>query len=461
MSVYVQLIVYLGALLCVLVGTGGFVLLRFMPPALHAAWFLPLAALLVGVVILVRQRSMAHALVVTLASFALVWFGSMLVWPRSEAESSDSAFTQGMSLRRIELQLPPSTYRSSVFSSPRSLYAPAGTKIAVFRNGLKGVRWLAFSPTGVLFASKPRSGEVVSLLDEDRDGYAERVQLIASGLDNPHGLVFDGDDLLVAGESTLYRLSGAARRAVPEVKVISSDLPGRGGHWTRSLALDAQGNIYLSAGSSCNACIEKDPRRASVRVYSPEGGQGAPFADGLRNTVGLAFHPVTGDLWGSDNGRDMLGDDLPAEEVNLIRQGGDYGWPYCYGDRVPDPEFGSAARCEATQNPAVSMQAHSAPLGILFGAPLAAPGDVRESLLVAFHGSWNRSEPTGYKLVSIPFAEGRPTGPPRDLVTGWLDGGQAWGRPVALAAGPSGALYVSDDRADCIYRIEFKQPKGS
>jgi len=460
MPVYVQFVIYLGALVCVVVGAAGFVLLRFMPPALHAAWFLPLAALLAGLLMLVRQRGVIHALIMALASFALVWSGSYLVWPRGDAVTTARAAAPDVALRRTELQSPPPAYRTGVFASARSLKAPTGTKISVYSNGLKGVRWLAFSPDGVLFASKPRSGEIVRLLDDDQDGYAERVQLVAAGLDRPHGLAFDGDDLLVAGETTLYRLVAATRTAVPQVQVISTDLPGGGGHWTRTVVLDRERTIYLAAGSSCNACVEKDPRRATVRVFPSEGGGGQPYAVGLRNTVGLAFHPVTHELWGSDNGRDMLGDDLPPDEINQIRTGGDYGWPYCYGERIPDPDLGARDRCAETIAPAVQLQAHSAPLGMVFGVPLRASAEIRRSLLVAFHGSWNRSVPTGYKLVSIPFADGRPSGTPRDLVTGWLVDGEAWGRPVALAAGPDGALYVSDDRANCVYRFEFLQAEG-
>ena len=152
-------------------------------------------------------------------------------------------------------------------------------------------------------------------------------------------------------------------------------------------------------------------------------------------------------------GRDWLGDALPPEEINRIVAGGDYGWPYCYGQRITDPDFGSPERCRDTRPPEVEMPAHSAPLGIAFGHGLAFADRYRDMLYVAFHGSWNRSTPTGYKLVGIPFRNGRPSGPPEDIVSGWLQGRSAWGRPVAPLAGPDGALYLSDDRAGLIYRI--------
>jgi len=169
--------------------------------------------------------------------------------------------------------------------------------------------------------------------------------------------------------------------------------------------------------------------------------------------LGLAFHPLSGDLWASDNGRDRLGDDLPPEEVNRITDGGDYGWPYCYGYRLPDPGFGTEKRCSSTVPPRVEMQAHSAPLGVAFGYGLDFPESLKNMLYVAFHGSWDRSVPTGYKLIGIPFKSGQPSGPPVDIVTGWLRGGRAWGRPVAPLAGRDGALYLSDDSAGVIYRV--------
>jgi glucose/arabinose dehydrogenase len=148
-----------------------------------------------------------------------------------------------------------------------------------------------------------------------------------------------------------------------------------------------------------------------------------------------------------------MGDDLPPEELNLITAGADYGWPYCYGDRVPDPDYGSAKRCASTTPPVVKMQAHSAPLGVAFGYGLGFPAPYKDVLYIAFHGSWNRSVPTGYKVVGIPFEKGRPAGAPFDFVTGWLVGDKAWGRPVAPVVGPDGALYLSDDKAGAVYRI--------
>jgi len=452
--------VYLGAVLCITAGAVGFILLRFLPPSAYAAWILPLLSLLFGFLLLLKLHQLDHALLVSVLVFAAVWVVSQLIWPRTQAPAAPPLVDNQISMSKVDINCPPG-FRAPPFNQPRALNAPTGTRVSVFRSGLEGVRWLAFSPKGELFASRPRAGEVVRLIDDDRDGYAEQLQLIASGLDKPHGLAFDGPDLIVAGETTLYRLVNASGPALPEIKELSRDIPGGGGHWTRSVVLDDQRRIYVSIGSSCNACQESDARRASVRVFPPEGGQGKPFAVGLRNTVGLAWRPGSSDLWGSDNGRDMLGDDLPADEINLIRDGLDYGWPFCHGEDLPDPRLGSTERCDVSEPPAVPLPAHSAPLGIEFGQQLKATRSIQSALLVAYHGSWNRSEPTGYKVVGIPFDNGNPSGSPFDLVSGWLSQGNAWGRPVSLAVGPRGELMVSDDRAAAIYRIEFPADKRS
>jgi len=446
--------IYLGALACITVSALGFILLRFVPPSVNVAWLLPLTALLIGLITLIRRYNVEHALVVSLAIFAMCWGASQYVWPRTFSMGPSSGDSDSSPLVATTVYIHPE-YRYGAFSQKRQLFAPRGTKISVFRNALKGVRWLAFSPAGQLFASLPHSGEVVKLVDDDDDGYAESLHSVATGLDKPHGLAFDDQDLVVAGEMSLYRLVNAGRKAVPEVNVLSRDLPGPGGHWTRTVVVDDKRRIFVSAGSSCNTCEEKDRRRATVMQFSAQGGKGKLFATGLRNSVGLAIHPRSHELWGSDNARDMLGDDLPPDEINLIREGLNYGWPYCYGENIPDPEFNQPSRCLNTQKPKIEVQAHSAPLGIAFGKGLDAVPSIESSMLIAYHGSWNRSIPTGYKIVTAPFSDHQPQGNVNDLITGWLIGSKAWGRPVALAVGPDGALYISDDRADAIYRVVF------
>jgi len=351
----------------------------------------------------------------------------------------------------------PEIYRKDTFRTEKTLMAPPGFSVSVFAAGLKGVRFMAVGSNGAIYASIPSEGKVIALVDEKGEGFAIRVSVFAEGLDRPHGLAFRGKDLVVAETRRLILFKDADGRLKADgMSVLSEDLPpSGGGHWTRTVAVGPDGALYVSAGSSCNVCIEKDPRRATVLRFS-DGPKAQVYATGLRNSVGIAFDPGTGDLWGVDNGRDWLGDDLPPDELNRIVRGGDYGWPYCYGARVPDPDFGSKKRCAGTVAAEVSIQAHSAPLGITFGKDLKFPPAYREALFVAYHGSWNRSAPTGYKLVIIPFGNGRPSGPPVDFVTGWLVDGAKWGRPVDPVAGRDGSLYVSDDYAGAIYRITYK-----
>jgi glucose/arabinose dehydrogenase len=232
------------------------------------------------------------------------------------------------------------------------------------------------------------------------------------------------------------------------------DLPKGSGHWTRTIAFGPDGKLYVSVGSSCNVCNETDPRRAAVLQFSADGTGGRVFARGIRNAVGIAFHPATGALWATNNGRDWLGDDLPPETILILKDGAHYGWPYCNGSRVPDPDFGRPDFCKTVALPTVEIQAHSAPLGLTFYTGEAFPVEYRGDLFVALHGSWNRSVPTGYKVIRIPVRDGKP-GAPQDFGTGWLQGSRAWGRPVDVITGKDGALYVSDDRAGVIYRIAY------
>jgi glucose/arabinose dehydrogenase len=353
----------------------------------------------------------------------------------------------------------PEKYRKGTFRGKQTLMAPPGFQISVFAAGLGKARFMAVSPAGDIYLSVPPQGQILVLPDKNKDGVADRVVVFAEGLDQPHGLVFRGKELIVAENGRLTSLVDTNSDLSADVKdVLSEDIPSGGEHSSRTVVQGANGNLYVAAGSSCNVCIEEDQRRATVMRFTAQGGKGEIFARGLRNTVGLSVHPVTGELWGVDNGRDMLGDNVPPEELNLIAGGADYGWPYCYGNAVPDPEFGTPRRCAITQPPAVAMQAHSAPLGLTFGQNLAFPDEYQQTLFIAFHGSWNRSEPTGYKLIGVPFAAGKPQGGAFDIITGWLQDDEPWGRPVAPLVGSDAALYLSDDVAGAVYRITWKAP---
>jgi glucose/arabinose dehydrogenase len=202
-------------------------------------------------------------------------------------------------------------------------------------------------------------------------------------------------------------------------------------------------------------CVEEDERRATIVRYSPDGSGEEIYARGLRNAVGITFRPGTNELWATNNGRDWLGDDLPPETIYVVAENDDAGWPTCHSGRIEDPDFGGPNACDGILAPAVEMQAHSAPLGLTFYSGQQFPDEYHGDLFVAFHGSWNRATPTGYKVVRIPMHSGVP-GPTQDFATGWLrEDGSNWGRPVDVLTSADGSLYVSDDSAGVIYRIFY------
>ena len=338
------------------------------------------------------------------------------------------------------------------------LTLPRGFRIEEFATGLGGTRFLAVDPAGTLLVSIPGQGRVLALPDRDRDGRADAVVPVAEGLDLPHGLAFHTGHLWVAetGRVRRFRWDPATLRATEPVTVVGN-IPARGAHFTRSLAFGPDGRLYVSVGSSCNVCREGDPRRAAITRYTADGSDERLFATGLRNAVGLAFHPATGALWATVNERDWRGDDLPPDYITEVTEGAFHGWPDCFvaqGKVVRDADFkGDAARCARVTPPTLEIQAHSAPLGLAFYTGAQFPAAYLGSLFVAYQGSWNRSVPTGYKVVRVPFTDGRP-GAPEDFVTGFLTGGRAWARPVDLAVGADGALYLS---ADGIYRISYRE----
>lgn len=347
------------------------------------------------------------------------------------------------------------------------LRLPQGVSISVFASGLGQARDLTFDPDGTLLVSVPKSGTVLALPDEDGDHVSDRTDTILANLNKPHGIAFhcsagvDSCALYVAEEHRVVLYDYVPESRVTSPVQILVDLPSGLGHETRSLLFLPDGRFLISVGSSCNVCEEGDGRRASILVSNSDGTETRPYATGLRNAVFMALRPGTDEVWATEMGRDLLGDDVPPDEINVITDGGMYGWPFCYGQAVRDATFRGSEEHPCGQPAKVDLQAHSAPLGLAF-IPDSWPEEYRGDLLVSFHGSWNRTVPTGYKVVRVRLAPDGTVEGVEDFITGWLRGGDdALGRPVDLlfapegdaAGAPDGALYLSDDRAGVIYRI--------
>jgi glucose/arabinose dehydrogenase len=333
---------------------------------------------------------------------------------------------------------------------------PPGFVVNIYAEGLSQPRFMQFSPDGILFVAERGENRILALRDQDRDGRSDEATVFADDLDRPHSLVYQDDVWYVGVPSGVVRLRDSDGDGMADERQILIDDYPTGGHTTRTVEFLPDGRMVVSIGSSCNVCEEQDTRRAAIVIYDDE--EENLYATGLRNAVGLAIHPLSGQLWATNNGRDFMGDDLPPETVYALEEGEHYGWPTCHNGTIEDPDHGFSGACEGIPTPSVEMQAHSAPLGLVFYTGDSFPADYLGDLLVAFHGSWNRSVPTGYKVVRIRLKGSEVVGSVEDFATGWLDeqSEHVSGRPVGLAIGPDGALYVSDDTGGFIYRIQYQ-----
>jgi glucose/arabinose dehydrogenase len=334
-------------------------------------------------------------------------------------------------------------------AAQNTLRVPPGFRISVFAQRVEGVRNLALGPDGVVYAAQQYEGQIVKLPDANHDGHADTMIVVARGLRGPYGLAFRGDTMYVAEETAIKRFDPGAAAPVTLVRRLPS-----GGHSTRTIAFGPDDKMYVSVGSSCNLCDEGDSLRAAVIRFNLDGSGGRVIAKGLRNSVGLAFHPTTGELWATNNDRDNLGDDVPPERINIIKEGRFYGWPQCYLPGTRNPEYGNAD-CSTVEPPAITFQAHSAPLGLAFYTGKVFPAEYQGDAFAAFHGSWNRSIPTGAKVVRVRVVNGKPVGV-QDFITGWQrPNGSRWGRPVAVMTAADGTLLVSDDMGNKIWRVSY------
>lgn len=336
------------------------------------------------------------------------------------------------------------------------LQAPPGYSVTVFAE-VPNSRLLRLTSAGDLLVSSPRTNSIWLLApDRDGDGRSDSASALPLELDRPHGLDLHAGHLYIGEASQVRRVAFDEDRGQPvgELEVVVDGLPEGGNHWTRTVAIGPDDRLYVTVGSSCNVCIEEDERRAAMLRYQLDGSGYELYASGLRNAVDFDWQPETGLLYATDNGRDILGDDFPPCELNRIERGAFYGWPYRNGDNVADPDYGGqrdALEARALA-PAHGFRAHTAPLGIHFVDGPAAPAEYRGAALVGLHGSWNRSEKDGYRVVSLHW---RPDGSieERNFLSGFELDEDVIGRPVDAAMGPDGAFYVSDDFAGVVWRV--------
>jgi glucose/arabinose dehydrogenase len=350
----------------------------------------------------------------------------------------------------------------------------------LYAQGLEEVRSVAFAPDGtpyvtVMNRKQRRGGKVLALPDTNHDGRADKTIVVKEGLDRPHGIVFYKSALYISDPGAIYRLGDTnGDLAADTAEAIVTKMPAKDDHWARPFVFDEAGHVFVAIGSTCDACQEGNKQRATIVQYALEGSDpgarpASVFARGLRSVVGLAWRPGTHELWATNNGPDSLGPDLPPDQLIHIEEGKHYGWPYCYGDRVPDPNVLSDANIstpdktpkdafcrDKVAHPALLLPPHSAPLGMAFYDADTFPAEMRGNLFIALHGSFSFANTGGYRVIRVPFVDGKP-GEPQDFLTGWTPpGATTWlGRPVYVAVAPDGSLFVTDDVNGFLYRVDY------
>ena len=334
---------------------------------------------------------------------------------------------------------------------------PPGFAIEVFVRDIPGARSLALGAKGTLFVGSRGAGKVYAV----RYAGTPRAELLtlARGLDSPNGVAFRDGALYVAEISRVTRFDDIENRLdnPPKPVLVNGSFPHDQHHGWKFIRFGPDGRLYLPVGAPCNVCESKDPRYATIMRMAPDGKNLEIFARGVRNTVGFDWHPTSHELWFTDNGRDLMGDNIPPDELNRAPKPGlHFGFPYWHGRDIPDPEFGGKLKQGAFLPPEIELPAHVAALGMRFYTGTMFPAQYRDQIFIAEHGSWNRSVPIGYR-VSLVLLQGDKAVSYQVFAEGWLSGAEAWGRPVDLQVMPDGSLLVSDDKAGAVYRISYRK----
>ncbi|RPH56013.1 sorbosone dehydrogenase family protein [bacterium] len=342
----------------------------------------------------------------------------------------------------------------------RKVKLPPGFSISLFSGDVPGARSMARSPKGVLYVGTRREGKVYAVTDGNGDGLADRVYTIASGLTSPNGVAWKDGALYVAEISRVLRFDGIDDRLEnpPKPAVVTDAFPSDRHHGWKFIRFGPDGQLYVPVGAPCNVCDRENPIYSSITRISPRGGKPEIYARGIRNTVGFDWHPETRELWLTENGRDRMGDDVPPDELlRAPKPGLHFGFPYCHGGTIPDPEFGKSRKCSEFTPPVQNLAPHTAALGMRFYTGSMFPAEYRHQIFIAEHGSWNRSTPIGYRVTLVRLQGNRAVSY-ETFAEGWLEkGGDVWGRPVDVEVLPDGSLLVSDDEAGAIYRIAYSK----
>jgi glucose/arabinose dehydrogenase len=340
----------------------------------------------------------------------------------------------------------------------KDIQLPEGFKIDIYANDVKNARSMAYSPNGTLFVGTRDEGSVYALKDTDGDFKADKQYLLAKGLKMPNGVALRDGDLYVAEVSRILKFPDIESRLdnPGEPEVVFDNYPKETHHGWKYIAFGPDGKLYVPVGAPCNICESEDEVFASITRMNPDGTDMEVVQHGIRNTVGFTWHPETGDLWFTDNGRDWLGDNKPDCELNYASQEGmHFGYPYCHQGDVADPEFGDKRECSEFTPPVQKLGPHVAPLGLEFYTGDQFPEQYKNQVFIAQHGSWNRSEKIGYRVMRVKL-DGNKAVSYEPFAEGWLKKDKVSGRPVDIELLPDGSMLVSDDYANVIYRISYE-----
>lgn len=343
----------------------------------------------------------------------------------------------------------------------RRIQLPPGFKVELYATGVPNARSLTLGSGGTVFVGSRRAGKVYALVGNGRGDRASEVITIARGLNTPNGVAFHDGSLYVAEVSRVLRYDDIEARLKnpPAPVVVSTELPLTKQHEWRFIRFGPDGWLYVGVGAPCNVCESTDKRVARILRMHADGSGMETYALGVRNSVGFDWQPESKEMWFTENGRDNMGDDIPPDELNYApRAGMNFGFPYCHGKDIADPQFGSGHSCAEFVAPAWSLPAHVAAVGMRFYTGGMFPEEYRGGIFIAEHGSWNRSVPIGYRVSRV-VVEGDRAVKYEAFAQGWLAGGMHWGRPVDVLVMPDGALLVSDDFAGAIYRISYQKPQ--